>query len=169
MSWLIAGLTYPLLALPVVFAALAAAGSGPAASVLGLTAVFVALIYAFIWTFMRPTRLVLTDRELRVEFPLRVRRYDRRTLTGARALTSRELRAEAGWAMRIGAGGLWGGFGALATQRRGTLDMYITRHDRFVLVERGPLPGLLLSPDPEERFVAMLAARPGPAAARPGG
>jgi hypothetical protein len=32
--------------------------------------------------------------------------------------------SEVGWSMRVGAGGLWGGFGWLWTERRGIVQMY---------------------------------------------
>jgi hypothetical protein len=59
--------------------------------------------------------------------------------------------------MRIGAGGLWGGFGWLYT-RKGLLDLYVSRTDRFVLVRLRTGRPLLITPDADERFVAAFRA-----------
>ena len=74
------------------------------------------------------------------------------------AIVSRDaFRREFGWGMRIGAGGLWGGFGWLYT-RKGLVDLYVSRTDRFVLVRRRTGRPLLLTPEADERFVATLRA-----------
>jgi hypothetical protein len=70
-----------------------------------------------------------------------------------------ELRREVGWGMRVGAGGLWGGFGWLWTTRRGIVQMYVSRLDRFVWIERGSERPWLITPDRPESFVAALSAR----------
>jgi hypothetical protein len=59
--------------------------------------------------------------------------------------------------MRIGAGGLWGGFGWLYT-RRGLVDLYVSRTDRFVLVRRRAGRPLLLTPERDASFVDALRA-----------
>jgi hypothetical protein len=71
-------------------------------------------------------------------------------------LLSREaFRREFGWATRIGAGGLWGGFGWLYTSK-GLLDLYVSRTDRLVLVRLRTGRSLLVTPLDDERFVAAL-------------
>jgi hypothetical protein len=61
--------------------------------------------------------------------------------------------------MRVGAGGLWGGFGWLWTQRRGIVQMYISRTDGFVWIERiGDRPWLI-TPDEPEKFVRALSSQ----------
>jgi len=57
--------------------------------------------------------------------------------------------------MRIGVGGLWGGFGWLYTSK-GLLDFYASRTDRLVLVRLRARRPLLVTPETEERFVAAL-------------
>jgi hypothetical protein len=69
-----------------------------------------------------------------------------------------ELRRQVGWGMRVGAGGLWGGFGWLWTTRRGIVQMYVSRLDRFVWIERGGERPWLITPDRPEMFVAALGA-----------
>lgn len=53
-----------------------------------------------------------------VVWPLRREHIPRADIVGVRLTAARDLRREAGWGVRIGAGGLWGGFGWLWTQRR---------------------------------------------------
>ena len=72
-------------------------------------------------------------------------------------MTRADLRQEIGWGMRIGAGGLWGGFGWLWTARRGVVWMYISRLDRFVWVEQANERPLLITPDRDEAFVLALS------------
>ncbi|MCU0242247.1 MAG: PH domain-containing protein, partial [Vicinamibacteria bacterium] len=57
--------------------------------------------------------------------------------------------------MRIGAGGLWGGFGLLKTSRV-TFSMWLSRTDRFVLVSLRDTRPLLITPENPERFIAAL-------------
>ncbi len=66
-----------------------------------------------------------------------------------------EFRHRYGWGYRVGAGGLWGGFGLLVTSRE-SVAMYVSRTDRFVLVRLRAGRSLLLTPAEPERFVAAL-------------
>ena len=73
-------------------------------------------------------------------------------------MLSREaFRREFGWGVRIGAGGLWGGFGWLYTSK-GLVGLYVSRTDRVVLVRRRAGRPLLVTPEDDERFVAALRA-----------
>jgi hypothetical protein len=72
-------------------------------------------------------------------------------------MTSREFRDEHGWAMRIGAGGLWGGFGWLWTSRRGLVEFYVSRLDGYVLLERRTGRPLLFTPVEPERVASALS------------
>lgn len=67
------------------------------------------------------------------------------------------LRREMGWAMRVGAGALFGGFECLWTTNRGLVRMYISRTDRFVWIERTTDRPWLITPDRPEAFVQALA------------
>jgi hypothetical protein len=60
------------------------------------------------------------------------------------------------WRARVGAGGLWGGFGWLWTEKRGIVQMYVSRTDRFVWIERGAERPWLISPENPEAFVRLL-------------
>jgi hypothetical protein len=160
MSRGIAALTALLLALPV---ALVAAGL-VLPHLLGLAAVgvFVAASYAGVWVWWRPTAFEVGAEGLRIRFPGRTRSIPTHDLAGARTLTGRAFRDEAGLALRIGAGGLWGGFGWLWTRRRGLLEFYVSRTDGFVWIERRTGRPLLLTPDDPERMLRALPSS-GPA------
>jgi hypothetical protein len=82
-----------------------------------------------------------------VEWPLKRRRIPRDDIAGIRLLRDGELRREVGWAARVGAGGLRGGFGWLWTTRRGIVQMYISRTDRFVWIERKNGRPWLITPE----------------------
>ena len=74
-----------------------------------------------------------------------------------RHIDRQELRREAGWCMRVGARGLWGGFGWLWTQRRGIVQMYISRTDGLVWIERVSDRPWLITPERPEIFVRVLS------------
>jgi hypothetical protein len=59
--------------------------------------------------------------------PLKRRGIPRDDIEGIRLLREGELNREVGWGARVGAGGLW-----LWMSRRGIVQMYISRTDRFV-------------------------------------
>jgi hypothetical protein len=153
MSPLILGLTLGLLALPLGFLASAALGRSP---LLG-PALLVVAIYGWVWLRFRPTRFVVRPDGLDVIWPLKVRQIPREDISEVRLIDRRELRREVGWGVRVGAGGLWGGFGWLWTQRRGIVQMYISRLDGFVWIERlGDRPWLI-TPEQPEAFVRTLS------------
>lgn len=55
--------------------------------------------------------------------------------------------------MRIGAGGLWGGFGWLWTSRKGMVEFYVSRTDGFVLITRPNHLDILITPSTPEAFL----------------
>ncbi len=117
-----------------------------------LTAGLVDLVYASVWLAWRPMRFELEGDQLRIVWPIRSRSMSTSTVLAARVLTSSEFRREFGYGVRIGAGGLWGGFGLLKTQRV-TFSMWISRLDRMVLVELQDARPLLITPEHPEQFV----------------
>ena len=129
----------------------------PAGSILFACGVFIALLYAFTWLWMRPRQFLVTPEALQVEWPIRARAIPRASLGEAAVITTRDFRAEYGWGMRFGAGGLWGGFGLLLT-RRGPLAMYVSRLSGLVLVPIENDRTLLITPRDPEAFVAALGA-----------
>lgn len=160
MSPLILGLTIGLLALPVlllgsaVFAKSLSSGPG----------LLVAVLYAWVWLRFRPTRFVVRPGALEIVWPLKHRSIPRGEISEVRLIDARELRREVGLGMRVGAGGLWGGFGWLWTRRRGIVQMYISRTDRFVWIERPGARPWLITPERPEDFVRALSGelRSGP-------
>lgn len=143
-----------LLALPLAFAILGLRYQ----VVLLWTAALLAAGYAWVWLRMRPSAFVVQPDRLEVLWPLRRESLPRGAITGARVVAGRDLKAELGWAMRVGAGGLWGGFGWLYTQRRGKVRMYISRIDRLVWIEVRDGRPWLITPDDPDAFVSRLSA-----------
>lgn len=146
-------LTVGLLALPVVCLANSMFGE----SLLVAPALLLIVIYSWVWLRFRPTRFVVHAGVLEVVWPFKRRELRRDDLSEVRLIERRELRSETGWCVRVGAGGLWGGFGWLWTRRRGIVQMYISRTDRFVWIERtNGRPGLI-TPERPETFVRALS------------
>ena len=159
MSPLIRGLTLFMWALPTLFFFLAA--FVPTARALAVPAVLLVAIYAWIWVRFRPSQFVIEPDAIQVIWPLKCRRFPRAGITAVRLIDAAELRQLAGWGMRVGAGGLWGGFGWLWTKRRGIVQMYISRTDRFVWLERGGERAWLITPEEPELFVTTLVSHGG--------
>ena len=152
MSALFAVLTWGLMALPVVFALVPTWVGEPG---LALVGAFVALVYPSVWFWWRPGRFDVASDGLTVVFPLRRRHTQRAAILGAERIDWAAFRKRYPRAMRVGAGGLWGGFGWLRSSK-GWIEFYISRMDGLVLVEReGQIP-LLISPEDPEDFVAAL-------------
>jgi hypothetical protein len=152
MSPVILIVTLVLLALPVIslIAALAGARFHIAPGLLVIT------IYVWIWLRFRPTRFIVQERSLEVIWPLKHREISRTSISSVRLLDRDTLRKEIGWGMRAGAGGLWGGFGWLWTKRRGIVQMYVSRTDGFVWIERKSGRPWLITPERPDNFVRAL-------------
>ena len=69
-----------------------------------------------------------------------------------------QLEREVGRSMRVGAGGLGGGFGWLWTQKRGVVRMYISRTDGLVWIERRSDRPWLITPERPDNFVRALSS-----------
>ena len=116
-------------------------------------------IDAWVWLRFRPSRFTVQGSGLDVIWPLKRRHIPRESIASARIMDRQELKSEIGigWGVRIGAGGIWGGFGWLWTKRRGVVQMYVSRTDGFVWIERtGGRPWLLTPEEPDE-FVRALS------------
>ena len=153
MSPLILILTLIMLAIPIVFLANAALGR----SLLAVPALLVIAIYSWIWLRFRPSVFVVRPDVIEVAWPLKRRRISRDDIANVRLLERGELRREAGWGARVGAGGLWGGFGWLWTSRRGIVQMCISRTDQFVWIERKNGRPWLITPEEPEAFVRAVS------------
>lgn len=148
-------LTGVALVLPLGLVGAALASPEPTRSILLAAVVLTALIYASVWLVWRPTRFEVDDGTLRIVWPLRSREIPRTSLGPARIVERAAFLREFGFGVRIGAGGLWGGFGLFKTRAR-TFSMWISRTDRVVLVEVAKARPLMITPDDPERFVATL-------------
>lgn len=144
MDALMGGLTAVVLALPVVFAALAI-GAVPLALPMLATAGGLVALYVAVWLLARPTRYDVDADGLHVVFPAWTRTIPRVELRGVEAYAGGRFRSEVGWGLRIGVGGLWGTFGLLVTPL-GTLETYVSRTSDLVLVTCEGRRDLLLSP-----------------------
>ena len=96
-------LTIALLAIPVVLADV------------GLLMVGLALtiLYLWVWLWMRPRHFAVDEDAMVIAWPFRSRRIERTELRSVRIITTKQFRRDYGIAVRIGVGGLWGGFGLL--------------------------------------------------------
>ncbi len=153
MSPLIMTLTLLLLALPLAFLVSALSGRG----LVAVPALFILIVYAWVWFRFRPSRFVVHQRVIEVIWPLKRREIPREDILNVRLIDRQELRREIGWGMRVGAGGLWGGFGWLWTKRRGIVQMYISRTDGFVWIERIDDRPWLITPEQPDAFVRALS------------
>jgi hypothetical protein len=138
--------------LPVVFVAMGAW----AGSLLAIPGALIAGIYAWIWLRFRPTHFTVRPDAIEVVWPLKRRTIPRADISSVRLLDKHGIKQETGWALRVGAGGLWGGFGWLWTQRRGIVQMYISRLDGFVWIDRVGGRPWLITPDRPEIFIRAL-------------
>lgn len=154
MSPVILVVTLVLLVLPVGFFVTAITG----ARVLVAPGVIVTAIYLWIWLRFRPTCFVLRERSIEVVWPLKRREISRNNISRVRLLDPKELKQEIGWGMRIGAGGLGGGFGRLWTKRYGLVQMYVSRTDGFVWIEQKNDRPWLITPEQPDLFVRVLSA-----------
>jgi hypothetical protein len=149
-------LTAVLLLIPVVFLARSAFVPAPARQILLIVGALTAGLCAFTWLYMRPTGFDLDAGFLRIVWPLRMRAIPRAQITGVEVVTGRAFRERYGSGIRIGVGGLWGGFGLLQSERE-TFSMWISRRDVLVVVRlAGGARPLLVTPVEPERFAHAL-------------
>ncbi len=155
MSPMIRGLTFALFFLPPIFVGLSWLTADPIPRYIGLLMV---VLYGVTWLCFRPSHFVVTRSHLDVVFPIWQRSLSLQGMSGARILDVNGFRQELGGAVRIGVGGLWGGFGWLWTSRRGLLEFYISRDTGMVLVEWSSGRKLLVTPEQPEEFMASIQA-----------
>lgn len=104
-------LTWIVLAIPLALGMGARQASWPAQTVLVGVTVLIVVLYASVWLWWRPSAFEVGPAGLRIRWPLRTRSIPARDLAEAVVLARDAFRREFGWGVRIGAGGLWGGFG----------------------------------------------------------
>jgi hypothetical protein len=148
-------LTLVCVAIPVVLYRAGASVRVPAHHVLVGVTVLIAALYVVIVLWMRPTAFVIDPDGLEITWPVRTKHIAASHIVRARVMTMRELKAELGFIMRVGAGGLFGGFGYAKTQL-GLLELWVSRTDRIVYIECEGRRSLLITPEDPERFVREL-------------
>lgn len=158
MDGLLRVLTVVCFAIPAVMGTVAATTRHPIDWILGAVAVLIAASYGVIWLALRPRAFVITPDALELEWPIRKRSIPREAIVSVTKRDKAELARELGRMMRIGAGGVWGGFGQAATAR-GRYELWISRTDWMIVIECEGRRGLLVTPDDPDRFVAELASR----------
>ena len=155
MSSGIRALTWALFVLPVGF--VLGGLVSPVAWILVPTGLFVALAYASVWLWWRPGAFVVGAEGLLLDFPMRKIRVPIHDVAAVAPIAPPAVREKTGFAMRIGAGGLWGGFGWLWTRRLGMVEFYVSRLDGGVWIDRRTGRPLLITPEHPERFAQALA------------
>lgn len=123
-----------------------------------ILAVFLIGLYGCIW-LCRPYCFIVSSDTVKILFPIWQRRILIREVSSICIINKESFDQEFGWAIRIGAGGLWGGFGWLWTAKKGILEFYISRLDRldrFVLLERLTGQRILFTPDRSEHCVKVI-------------
>ena len=146
MSGFIAGFTILLWGIPIMFAF----------TPLWIVGLFLVGLYAGVWAFMRPRSFVIGPRDVVLRFPARASKFRRADIIEVTALSAQQFKARFGRALRVGVGGLWGGFGWLWTSK-GLVDFFISRTDGFVLIERRGHKPLLITPERPDEFVRALS------------
>ncbi len=153
----IAVMTAFVLALPIVFGIVAIKLGWPRAiAPFGLCVVFM-VACLIVWTWFRPKQFIVGHDFLKIQWPIRNKAWKRSDVLSATIISNSEFRKEYGIGMRIGAGGLWGGFGLLKTSKS-MFRMYISRTDEFVLVHLRNDHPLLITPERPQHFVHCLLA-----------
>ena len=149
--------------LPPILAALFGQPGTPVLLIGGLTGTITLLVLALlagIALYARPRHFVLAPEGLRVVWPVRQRLIPWRDVAGVEVIDRATFRARFGTGVRIGAGGFLGGFGWLKTERQ-TFDFYISRVDRFAIVQVRTGHPLLITPAPLDDFAREVQARLG--------
>ncbi|MBI2373199.1 MAG: hypothetical protein HYV07_04305 [Deltaproteobacteria bacterium] len=144
-------------ALPLALVWAARLAPSPVRELLYGAAAFVVVLYVAIAVLMRPILFSLSKDGIELVWPTRRRRVPLEGVVRARVLDPKELRRETGYAMRVGAGGFLGAFGWAMTGK-GTMELWVTRTDKVVFVERRDGKSLLITPAQPERFVEELTS-----------
>lgn len=153
MCTLIRTLTLLLLTLPLAFLVASLFG----AVSLVIVALILVATYAWIWFRFRPSEFIVRGGALEVRWPLKRRTISLEDISDMRVMDREQLKREIGWGVRVGAGGLWGGFGWLWTKRRGVVQMYVSRTNDYVWIERAGNRPWLITPEQPEEFARALS------------
>ncbi len=153
MSGLILWLTVLVLPIPLVL--LYAGSRGGLGALAWVPALFVAGVYLVVWFYMRPSYFELSSSSLDIVWPVRRYSIALSEIENVMQMRGEEFRSRYGLGVRIGAGGLWGGFGLYKTKSV-TFRFYISRTDDYVIVRRRSGRPLLITPAEPHRFADAL-------------
>lgn len=90
------------------------------------------VLYGIVWVFCRPSCFELAGESMKIIFPAWSRTIPLKDIVNVRLMQRDGLKQEFGRALRVGAGGLWGGFGWLWTSKRGMVELYVSRLDGLI-------------------------------------
>ena len=130
-----------------------------------LPAVFLTLSYfveavrptmLYVWLWWRPGTFSLGEGDLRLRFPLRTLVVPLSEVEGCDLWQQADLKSRYGKTTRVGAGGLWGGFGRLRSSSKEWIEFYISRQSDYVHIRRKGTIALLITPERASEFVAEL-------------
>jgi len=117
-------------------------------------ALLLALI-ALVYLLWRPSAFVVDGGALTIMYPLRTRKYALDELTAAQPIDSKAFRSRFRYGLRVGVGGLFGGFGWLKVSG-GWVEMDISRVNDMVLLEWKDRSPLLVTPQRPDDFIATV-------------
>lgn len=162
MSPVVAAVTYFFLTVPPLLPMLGLHfGTPTEAEALAWVGAAMLVLYLAVWALARPHSFEVVGRYFEIRFPLWRRRVALGEIRDARLVEALALRHEIGFPIRFGIGGLWGVFGLLWTTKRGLLEVYVSRQDGFVFLERLDGRPLLITPsEPTGLVEALLEANP---------
>ncbi|MEO1523231.1 MAG: hypothetical protein AAFU78_20995 [Cyanobacteria bacterium J06633_2] len=123
---------------------------------MGIVSVLLFAMYGAVWLCCRPSRFIVSEQSIDILFPLWRRKIRSKTISAVSIINKDGFHRDFGWAIRIGVGGLWGGFGWLWTTKRGIVEFYISRLDEFILLERSLKSSLLITPSHPTEFLSVI-------------
>ena len=119
-------------------------------------ALLIIAIYAVVWFWCRPSRFLLRSDSLEILFPRWQRKILLTDISEVEAIDHQTFCDRFGTVIRIGVGGLWGGFGWLWTSKQGLIEFYISQLDNLVLIQRFTGKSLLITPENPTEFCEIL-------------
>jgi hypothetical protein len=126
-------------------------------SEMGIEAILIPLLLVIIFLgpfLFRPTSYTITNEELIIHRPLKDVKINRKDIQSVEILDENFAKNTL---RTFGVGGLWGYFGKFAHSSMGSMDWYVTRRDRLVLLKNSENKKVVLSPDEVELFIKELS------------
>lgn len=153
MSNMIRVITIGFLVLPSIFAVI---GLVQRSWPFGVASLFLVVIFGAVWLWCRPLRFDIYPKYLKIVFPLWSRTITLGTVSEIALLRLGAFHYQFGFPIRLGVGGLWGGFGWLWTPKQGLLEFYVSQLDNFVVIKRKRGLTLMITPANPSQFVSVI-------------